>query len=44
VQHWLEVRNLSAMGFRYRFSIAFVVALLLSVLGGFALSSLILKL
>ena len=44
VQHWLEVRNLRAMGFRRRFSIAFVVALLLSVVGGFALSSLILKL
>ena len=44
VQHWLEVRNLRAMGFRHRFSIAFVVALLLSVVGGFALSSLILKL
>ena len=44
VQHWLEMRDLRAMGFRHRFSIAFVVALLLSVVGGFALSSLILKL
>ena len=44
VQYWLQVRELRAMGLRHRISIAFVVALLLSVLGGFALSSLVLKL
>ena len=44
VQHWLEVRECRAMGLRRRFSIAFVVALLLSVFGGFALSALVLKL
>ena len=44
VQHWLEVRECRALGLRRRFSIAFVVALLLSVFGGFALSALVLKL
>ena len=44
VQHWLQVRQFRAMGLRRRISLAFVVALLLSVLGGFALSSLVLKL
>lgn len=44
VQHWLEVREYRAMGLRRRFSITFVVALLLSVFGGFALSALVLKL
>ena len=44
VQHWLEVREFRAMGLRHRFSLASVVGLLLSVLGGFALSALVLKL
>ena len=44
LQHWLEVRECRALGLRRRFSIAFVVALLLSVFGGFALSALVLKL
>jgi len=44
VQHWLEVREFRAMGLRRRISIAFVVSVLLTVVGGFALSSLVLKL
>lgn len=44
VQHWLEVREFRAMGLRRRISIAFVVGMLLTVVGGFALSALVLKL
>ena len=44
VQHWLEVREFRAMGLCRRISIAFVVSVLLTVVGGFALSSLVLKL
>jgi putative membrane protein len=41
VQHWYQVRELAAMGLRRRFSIAFVVSLLLTALGGYALTSLV---
>jgi len=44
LQHWFQVREFRTMGLRHRFSIALVVAVLLSVVGGFALSSLVLKL
>jgi putative membrane protein len=44
IQHWRRVRELRAMGLAYRFSIAFIVALLLAALGGFALSSLVMQL
>ena len=44
LQHWFQVREFRAMGLRRQFSIALVVAVLLSVVGGFALSSLVLKL
>jgi putative membrane protein len=44
LQHWHQVRELQAMGLHRRLSITFMVALLLAVLGGFALSSLVLAL
>ena len=44
MQHWRRVRKLRTMGLAYRFSITFIVALLLASLGGFALSSLIMQL
>jgi putative membrane protein len=44
LQHWQRMRELRAMGLRRQFSITFIVALLLAVVGGFALSALILAL
>jgi hypothetical protein len=44
IQHWFRMRELYAMGLRRQFSISFFVALVLVVVGGFALSSLILAL
>jgi len=44
IQHWRRVRKLRAMGLKYQFSITFVVALLLTALGGFALTSLVMQL
>ena len=41
VQHWHRVRNLRAMGLSHKFSITFIVALLLAAVGGFALTSLV---
>jgi putative membrane protein len=43
-QHWNRVRELRAMGLPRRHSLAFVVALLLAALGGFALTALVLAL
>jgi putative membrane protein len=43
-QYWNRVRELRAMGLRRQVSISFIVSLLLSAVGGFALSSLILAL
>ena len=44
IQHWRRVQTLNEMGLRPKFSIAFVVALLLAAVGGFALTSLVLSL
>ncbi len=44
LQHWVRVRRLNAMGLPRQLSIAFVVALMLAVVGGFAFSALVLKL
>jgi putative membrane protein len=44
VQHWIQVREFRAMGLRRRISIPYFVAIALSLVGGFALSALILKL
>jgi putative membrane protein len=43
-QHFIRVRRLRTMGFRTEFSLSFIVALVLVLVGGFALSSLILAL
>jgi putative membrane protein len=43
VQHWSAVRELRARGLRNRVSIAFVVAILLVALGGFACTALTIK-
>ena len=43
-QHWRRVRQLHTMGLGHQFSIAFVVALLLAAVGGFALTSLLMSL
>ncbi len=42
VQHWAEVRRLRARGLRHQVSIPFIIAMLLTLLGGFALSALVL--
>ncbi len=44
LQHWLRLRALRTMGQTYRFSITFIVALVLASIGGFALTSLVLGL
>jgi putative membrane protein len=44
MQDWRRVRELRVMGQEYRFNIAFVVALLLAGLGGFALTALVMQL
>jgi putative membrane protein len=44
VQHWSSVRELRARGLRSRVSIAFVIAILLVALGGFACTALTIKL
>jgi putative membrane protein len=44
VQHRIRMRELYAMGLRRQLSITFLVAVMLSVLGGFALAALILAL
>lgn len=44
VQHWLALRQLRARGLKSQPSIAFVVAILLTALGGFAFSALVLQL
>ena len=41
-QHWNRVRELRAMGLPRKPSLAFVVALVLAALGGFALTALVL--
>jgi putative membrane protein len=43
-QHWFRMRQLYKMGLRRQLSISFIVALLLIVMGGFALSSLVMAL
>jgi putative membrane protein len=43
-QHWIRMRQLRAMGCHIPVSLSFIVALVLAVVGGFALSSLILAL
>lgn len=43
-QHWIRMRQLQAMGCNVRVSLSFIVALVLAVVGGFALSSLIMAL
>jgi len=43
-QHWVRMRQLRAMGYQVPVSISFIVALMLAVVGGFALSSLVLAL
>ncbi|MBN2437814.1 MAG: DUF202 domain-containing protein [Deltaproteobacteria bacterium] len=43
-QHWVRMRQLRAMGCYIPVSLSFIVALVLAVVGGFALSSLILAL
>ena len=42
LQHWRRVRELHRMGLGHKFSITFIVALLLAAVGGFALTSLVL--
>jgi uncharacterized membrane protein YidH (DUF202 family) len=44
LQHWQRMRELRAMGLSRELPITFIVALLLAVVGGFALSALILAL
>ncbi len=44
IQHWVRMRQFYQMGLRRQFSISFIVALVLIVVGGFALSSLVLAL
>jgi putative membrane protein len=44
LQHWHQVRKLRTMGLDRKLSIAFLVAVLLTMVGGFALSSLIMAL
>jgi len=44
LQHWRRVRELHAMGLDHQFSITFIVALLLTAVGGFALTSLVMAL
>jgi putative membrane protein len=44
LQHWHRMRELRAMGLRRQLSITLLVAILLSVLGGFTLGALILAL
>lgn len=44
VQHWLVMRSLRAQGLKREFSLAFGVAIILTLLGGFAFSALVLKL
>lgn len=41
VQHWMAVRSMRARGLKRRPSVAFGVALLLTMLGGFAFSALV---
>jgi putative membrane protein len=43
-QHWVRMRELRAMGCKVQVSLSFIVALVLALVGGFALSSLILAL
>jgi putative membrane protein len=43
-QHWVRIRQLRAMGLRIPLSLSFIVSLVLALVGGFALSSLILAL
>ena len=43
VQYQIQVRELHATGARHRFSVAFTVALLLIVVGAFALTSLVIS-
>jgi putative membrane protein len=43
-QHWRRLRELRAMGLRRQLSVALIVAILLSAVGGFTLSALILAL
>lgn len=43
-QHWRRVRELHAMGLGRKFSVTFIVALLLAAVGGFALTALVLAL
>jgi len=44
LQHWRRVRDLRRMGLGQKFSITFIVALLLAAVGGFALTSLVMSL
>jgi putative membrane protein len=44
LQHWRRVRDLRAMGLPGKFSITFIVALLLAAVGGFALTSMVMAL
>lgn len=44
IQHWVRVHQLYEMGLSHQLSISFFVALLLIMVGGFALSSLVLAL
>ena len=44
IQHWHRMRELRAMGLRREFSLSFIVAILLTGVGGFALSALVLAL
>jgi putative membrane protein len=44
LQHWKRIRDLQAMGLRHRLSITLIVAMLLTAVGGFTLSALILAL
>ena len=42
IQHWYRVRELRVLGLKRKFSIGFIVALLLVAIGGLALTSLVL--
>jgi len=44
IQHWFRMSLLCKMGLRRQLSISFIVALLLIVMGGFALISLVMAL
>ncbi len=44
VQHWRRMHALRDMGLRHKFSITFIVALVLVIIGGFALTSLVMAL